>query len=187
MIALLLVLAVTQATPACRGADAAMLVLPLEEFDQSEQGWRSLDDGGCEATAAEAIARYRELNAAALEGRDRTLLWHEGQLRAAAGQIEAAIPLLLARRDEESEADQAYVDATVAFLRQDRAALLAARDRLAALPEPDGFAAAVERFRQNYPDYPPPTWPTNLNVVDGLIACFGRPYGEAYGCRPEPE
>ncbi len=24
-------------------------------------------------------------------------------------------------------------------------------------------------------------WPPNLNVVDGLIACFGKSYEQAYG------
>ena len=26
-------------------------------------------------------------------------------------------------------------------------------------------------------------WPLNLDVLDGLIACFGQPYNKAYGCR----
>ncbi len=26
-------------------------------------------------------------------------------------------------------------------------------------------------------------WPDNLDVVDGLIACFGRSYKVAYACR----
>ena len=169
----------------CTVADEAMLALPLEQFDQTQAGWRSIDQDGCEATAADAIARYREVNAAVLEGQSTsTLLWHEGQLRAAAGQNERAIPLMLQRRDEGTEADQVYVDATVAFLLRDLAALVAARERLASLPEPAGFAAAVERYRTSYPQYPPPTWPPNLDVVDGLLTCFDLPYREAYGCRP---
>ena len=43
----------------CPEADAAMLALPLHDFDQTEQGWRSLDGEGCERQAAEAIRRYR--------------------------------------------------------------------------------------------------------------------------------
>lgn len=188
MIGLLLWLALVQAAEACPAPDAAMLALPLEAFDQSEGGWRSLDSDGCEGETADAMALYREVNAVALEGADlSSLLWHEGQLRAAAGQVDRAIPLLLADRDETDPVEAAYVDATIAFLRQDRASLIAARDRLAAQPQPEGFAEAVARFREQYPDYPPPVWPLNLDVVDGLILCFGQPYGEAYGCRPETD
>jgi len=172
--------------PDCRQADAAMLALPLQEFDQTPAGWRSLDAEGCEAVGADAIARYREVNRQALAGEDTgTLIWHEGQLRAAAGQTETAIALMLEGRDEESDALQPYVDASVAFLRQDRAALLAARARLVALPVPDYFARAAERYRASYPDLPPLSWPLNLDKVDGFIACFDRPYREAYSCDAE--
>lgn len=174
------------ATADCRQPDAAMLALPLHEFDQTPAGWRSLDAEGCEAIGADAIARYREINREALAGEDLgALIWHEGQLRAAAGQTEAAIALMLEGRNGESEGDRLYADATVAFLRQDREALLAARERLLALPTPEWFAAAVERYRINYPDHPPPTWPLNRDKVEGFIACFDRPYREAYNCDAE--
>lgn len=167
----------------CLQPDAAMLALPLQDFDQTPAGWRSLDAEGCEAVGAEAIARYRELNRERLAGEDLgTLIWHEGQLRAAAGQTDAAVALMLEGRNEESEAIQPYVDATVAFLRRDREALLAARERLLDLPVPDSFAAAAERYRVSYPDLPPLVWPLNLDKVDGFIACFDRSYREAYSC-----
>ena len=170
----------------CLQPDAAMLALPLHDFDQTPAGWRSLDAEGCEAVGADAIARYREVNRERLANEDLgTLIWHEGQLRAAAGQTDAAIALMLEGRDGESEAIQPYVDATVAFLRQDRAALLDAHERLLGLPVPDYFAAAAERYRVNYPDLPPLVWPLNLNKVEGFIACFDRPYREAYSCDAE--
>ena len=79
------------AIPDCRQPDAAMLALPLHEFDQTPAGWRSLDAEGCEAVGADAIAEYREINRETLAGEDLgTLIWHEGQLRAAAGQADAA-------------------------------------------------------------------------------------------------
>jgi len=175
-----------QVAPDCRQPDAAMFALSLHEFDQTPAGWRSLDAKGCEAVGADAIARYREMNREALAGEDLgTLIWHEGQLRAAAGQTEAAIPLLLEGRDRESEGDRLYAEATVAFLRQDREALLDARERLLALPVPEWFAAAVERYKINYPDLPPLTWPLNRDKVEGFIACFDRPYREAYTCEAE--
>jgi hypothetical protein len=68
------------------------------------------------------------------------------------------------------------VDATIAFLRGDRPALLAARTALAALPRPADFAPRDVQGRPVAMN-----WPPNLNVVDGLLACFGRPYAEAYG------
>lgn len=165
----------------------AMLALDGREFDATpDMGWRVLGDTpGCEGAAADLIAAYRR------EHPDNenqvSLLHHEAQMRAANRQTEAAISLLREVRASETTPEMlAYRDAEIAFHSRDREALIAARERLASLPEPPAFAAAVERFRNRYPTFPPPTWPTNLDVVDGLIACFGRPYAEAYGvaCRP---
>jgi len=166
----------------------AMLALNEHEFNSTpDMGWRVLGNTpGCEGVAADLIATYRQEH----PGIDDQvgLLHHEAQMRAASGQTEAAISLLREVRALESTPEMlAYRDAEIAFLSNDRGSLIAARERLATLPEPAGFAAAVERFRTSYPNFLPPRWPTNLDVVDGLIACFGRPYAEAYGlaCRPE--
>ncbi|RZJ38377.1 MAG: hypothetical protein EON86_15820 [Brevundimonas sp.] len=177
-------LILSQAAPAdCKQPDAAMLALSLNEFDQGDAGWRSLDAEGCEAVVAETIARYREINREVLDSEDAgTLIWHEGQLRAAAGQTDAAIALMLHGRDAESDAIQPYVDASVAFLRQDRPALDAAYARLMAMPVPDYFTRAAERYAATYPDLPPLSWPLNRDKVEGFIACFDRPYREAYVC-----
>lgn len=183
---LLAALSLQTAPVECRQPDAAMLALPLHEFDQTDAGWRSLDAEGCEALAAETIARYRIQNREALAGQDTgTLVWHEGQLRAAAGQTDAAIVLMLEGRDAESDATQPYVDASIAFLRHDRPALEAAYARLMALPVPEAFARAVARFAASYPDLTPPTWPLNRDKVEGFLACFDRPYREAYVCDAE--
>ena len=55
---------------------------------------------------------------------------------------------------------------------------------VAATPKPADFDRAAERSKTAYGfDL---AWPVNLKVLDGLIACFGRSYNEAYGdCRPE--
>jgi hypothetical protein len=53
------------------------------------------------------------------------------------------------------------VTATIAFLEGDREGLLAAREQIASGPEWEGAIP-------------------NLNVVDRLIANFGKPYSEAY-------
>ena len=55
-------------------------------------------------------------------------------------------------------------------------ALKEARDRLANSPMPPGFDT-LDRSQVSVP----PSLPQNLDVVDGLIACFGQPYQEAYG------
>lgn len=166
----------------CRQADAAMLALPLHEFDQTDQGWRSLDAEGCERQTAEAIRRYRAVNAAALGASADTLIWHEAQLRAAAGETDEAIRLMLRSREQDSDEFRPYTDATIAFLRRDREALIAAREQLVSLPMPETFARAAARYAETYPELPPLSWPLNLHIVDGLIACFDQPYREAYSC-----
>jgi hypothetical protein len=72
-----------------------------------------------------------------------------------------------------------YVDASIAFLRGDRAVLQRARDALAVLPRPPHFQPRDMAGRPiNL------SWPPNLNVVDALIRCFGRAYAKAYACAP---
>lgn len=93
-----------------------------------------------------------------------------------------------------AEADMAgwnlYVDATIAFLRRDRAALEQAKIKLAAVQPPVGpdippvingymeadFADGLKRKVR---------WPINIDVVEGLENCFDKPYVEAYNdaCR----
>jgi hypothetical protein len=170
----------------CRDADGAMLALPLEAFDQGDSGWRSLDQPGCELVTAEVIRQYRQAHGAGVADWGDTVLWHEAQLRAAGGDTEEAIRLMVISRAKDSLEIRPYTDATIAFLRRDREALLAARAELVALPMPEQFARASARYAERYPDLPPLEWPLNLHVVDGLIACFDKPYREAYGCDPAP-
>jgi hypothetical protein len=117
----------------------------------------------------------------------RTLYWHEAQLRAASGETEAALDLFritLAMEKHvagpDDPGDAIYNEATIAFLARDKATLLKKRSELASIPMPAGFEKGVEDFKRKFPGAPPPAWPPNLNVVDGLIACFDRPYSEAY-------
>jgi hypothetical protein len=161
----------------------ATLALGLAAFDQDMSGgWRALaQQPGCEGVAADMLYAYRSN----LESHLSILYWHEGQLRANIGQIPAAIRLMeQSRKADDRYGWNPYVDATVAFLRGDRAALVAARAALAALPRPDGFRDEVLANGLRV------TWPQNLAVVDGLVRCFGRPYREAYGspeCRAPTE
>lgn len=170
---------------ACTVDRDTMLTLDFQEFDQDlNGGWRLLArNPGCKAAAADLIKAYRERNPSS----PTTLAWHEGQLRAELGQGEAAISLfeharksLLSDRQSDdwnayARGWNAYVDATVAFVRGDAAALRNARALLTGLPRPSSFT-------------PEMSWPPNLDVVDGLIACFGKPYAIAYAphCRQKP-
>ena len=166
---------------------AAALALDYAGFDKPDAAWRKIaKDDRCLTVAADLIAAYRSRHRSGLGAYGVSQLsWHEGQLRASAGDAKRAIPLLEAGTDDEL-GNHLYSEATIAFLRKDRPALLKARAAYAALPEPEDFAKAQERFRQKYPWAGPlPAWPPNLQVIDGLIACFGKPYKVAYGeCRP---
>lgn len=88
------------------------------------------------------------------------LFWHEGQMRALIGETDQAIEFFL--KSKRTPDWDAYVDATVAFLRNDRPTLETARASL--------LAAA------NGSSSPP-----NLNVVDGFLKCFGQTYEQVYG------
>jgi hypothetical protein len=139
-----------------------LLSLDQRAFDQDvEGGWRALaNDPRCWIAAADLLRDYRQLH----QSTASILFWHEGQLRANAGQMDAAIALF-----EQSRAKQRdpvgwnlYVDGTIAFLRHDRAGLQAARDKLAAVPKPADFHPVD-------PSGKPVAiaWPPNLNVLDG--------------------
>jgi hypothetical protein len=181
------------ATDRCKYDEDALLALDENAFDQDlSGGWRAIANiPGCELAVADLLAAYRakHSNAGSL------LAWHEGQMRASAGQYEQAIPLLEAARkpvEQDPVGWNYYVDATLAFLRQDNPALLAAQERLAAVAYPEGTGMAP--LKDGYFELPTPPgqptmkmrWPPNIEVVDGLVACFGKPYAEAYGtsCRP---
>ena len=186
-----------QPTPGCPIDVAAMLKLSPYEFDQTAKGWRSLRaKPGCDIATANLIATYRRANREKLDQNEMQIsYWHEGQKRAEAGQTGEAIPLLLAgvnpgmtgtRAVDGREnaliglANAQYALATVAFLQGDLDGLKKARARLASLPEPSIWAKLVERTPATLQSSM--RWPPNLNIVDELIRCFGKPYKEAYNC-----
>ncbi|MGP1274232.1 MAG: hypothetical protein ACQRW7_02290 [Caulobacterales bacterium] len=179
-----LILGLAAGTTECALLGDNWLAQDFHTFDQSEEGWRRLGRQECFTEAADAIALYRSRHGEALNVEQRSgLLWHEGQMRAISGDYEDAINLFEASRRDDDLLHRHYANATIAFLRRDRAALLEARAALAAVPEPEQFAAALVRFRENYPDHTPPEWPLNLNIVDRFIACFEESYEVAYaGC-----
>ncbi len=195
VILLLLASVAARAADDCSHDRQAMLALDEAAFDQDVGngggGWRAIGNRpGCEAAAADLLAAYRQRHPDA----GSLLAWHEGQMRAMAGQTARAVPLLDSAR-KPAEQDPAgwnpYVDATLAFLKHDQAALRTARARLAAVPYPQGDGMPpLEDGYLTFPAAPGQPamrmrWPINLDVVDGLLACFDKPYAEAYGpaCR----
>lgn len=189
MLIALMSLAIAQAEPGpvsepCPHDRAALLALPPAAFDQDlEGGWRPLGEKPeCATVAADLLADYRKVHWGELtSGELHTNYWHESQLRAGLGQTQAATRLMMAGVNPEMSRSgfSDYALGTIAFLHQDRPGLIAARERLAALPKPADFDQTARRFKAAYGfDL---EWPANLKVLDGFIACFDRPYNEAYG------
>jgi hypothetical protein len=153
----------------------SMLSLDEEAFDQTiNGGWRALaQKPQCERVAADLIRDYRQTHHSSAP----MLFWHEGQLRADVGQTEQAVALFdNSRRKNDKSGWDLYVDGTIAFLKHDRPSLLKARQSLATLPRPSDWAPIL--LDGHLVELP---WPENLNVLDGLLKCFDRPYQEAYG------
>lgn len=155
----------------------AMLELSRDDFDQDmDGGWRVLSKRGCYAEAAELIRAWRH------EKRDHTsiLYWHEGQMRAFAGQTEEAIALFDLTRssldDDSGFGWNHYVDGTIAFLRRHREGLDRAMERLRSIPEPSNNS-----FTRPDGTVVQLSWPPNMNVLEAFARCWDEPYSTAYG------
>ena len=197
LVFLLLGSSAIHASDRCYYNKEALLALDEHAFDQDLSGqgggWRAIASiPGCELAAADLLAAYQAKH----PGSNSILAWHEGQMRASAGQYERAIPLLESARkptDQDNAGWNYYVDASVAFLRRDKPALLAAHKLLSAVPYPEnvGMPPLKDGFIEFTTQPGQPSlkmrWPPNVDVVAGLIACFDKSYAEAYGapsCRP---
>ncbi|MGC3982021.1 MAG: hypothetical protein QM808_12230 [Steroidobacteraceae bacterium] len=172
-----------------------LLALDQKAFDQDLSGngggWRAIAaKTGCTLAAADLIRDYRERHSSA----ETIIYWHEGQLRAEGDDYPAAIALFeKSRGPKESDGTgwNPYVDASIAFLKKDKAALLRAREELSAVKAP-----ADMQLKDGVFEIPTNTgksfkmrWPPNIDVVEGLINCFEKSYREAYStpqCRPAP-
>lgn len=148
------------------------LTLEFNDFDQTpNQGWRLLSAIQCYSEAAELIVSYLETKTT-LEDQDREMLsFHAGQMFAFDNNELSAIAFFQqsfsAMKNLPPEYQiypdswNAYVNATIAFLEQDRTALEAYRTTVAKGPKLDGKIM-------------------NLDVVNRLLANFGKSYREAY-------
>lgn len=158
----------------------AFMAMDYWAFDQSPKGVRSVSERAeCELEAADLIRDYHAMlrergDPVTFEYEGSTitmgetgevfiLYWHEGQLRAFAGQTDQAAALFrksLKPEDQNFQGWNQYALASIAFLEDDLASLTAQRGELAERVPADNI---------------------NLGVVDELIACFGDSYSEAYG------
>lgn len=154
-------------------------IQPVADGPRKESGWREIaNQEGCETAVAILISQWRDRHGASLNPFLQSFIaFHEGQLRAAGGDYSAAIPLIEAGRGAFSDAaGQAYVDAILAFLRSDRDALIAARERLLAVPEPPNWPEMQRAYKEQAGQEM--KWPRNIEATDTLVRCFGKPYGE---------
>ena len=165
-------------TPDCSYDLDAMLALDRNGFDQDipDGGWRGFSKAGCYEEAAELIRAWRH------EKRDHAsiLYWHEGQMRAYAGQTKQAIALFKLTYDSQDKDAgfgwNHYVDGTIAFLSGDRDRLDTAIERLKTVPEPENLS-----FTRPDGSTVTMSWPPNLNVLEGFVKCWGETYKVAYG------
>jgi hypothetical protein len=147
-------------------SDRALLTLPYWQFDQTPAGWRSFADRKQFHEAAMLIEAYLPRHPE-LKPNERAMLhFHAAQLFAFGDEVAPALRHLRHANVPDGSLGfpsrwNDYVAATEAFLKRDRAALLAARERMAR-------GSSTEQDR------------TYLGTVDWLIPRFGESYGTAY-------
>lgn len=168
----------------CVADPAPYLGLDWENFDQGAApdgrvwGWREVAaKPGCETAAATLVAMWTRRKGAELDEATQLMMrFHEGQIRAMGGDyVQAAALIEGARADWDRKPEgAAYVDATLAFLRGDRPAFMAARERMMAVPEPPDFANLQKLYREQAGFEP--KWPMYIETVDKMSACWGKGY-----------
>jgi hypothetical protein len=144
----------------------AALSSDYRSFDQTKgEGWRKLAEVQCQPEAALLIEQYLAQNEGLPANQRRNLRFHAGQVLAFEDERTAAIANFEQALDETEPEDatfkwNAYVRATLAFLRGDR-------DELARQREIVARSAAGGRA-------------PNLHVVDALLEHVGQSYRVAY-------
>lgn len=167
-----------------------LMALPQKAFDQDFQGgWRPIGDTeGCYDAAGDLILAYMAYSVPVAPDRLQILRWHAGQMKAFAGKNTDALALFAGTYEAEDDVEwKYYVDATLAFLKQDLSGIETAYEKLSTFEVSDESKASRQRFLDENPNITMPdgflTEPANLLVIKRLSDCFGRPYKEAYrGC-----
>jgi hypothetical protein len=141
----------------------AALAYELFDSRNGPYGWRSLNAAGCTDAALRLLTAYATANGAGLSLEQRLeLRFHSGQTLAFSGREGEAIPYFVQANSLEATAEwQAYVAATIAFLKHDAPALAAAREAYATI--------APGSMR--------------LTIIDGFVACPQESYSKAAHCK----
>jgi hypothetical protein len=151
---------VEAAAPTCPAAvPDEQMALSYEAFDAG--GWRELLAQGCTDAAVASLERYQAANQSRLSAEQtRELRFHVGQTLAMSGRDAESVAHFERSAGGDEEWD-AYVQATIAFLKREAEALVAQRARYAQ-------AAGASAMR--------------LAVIDGFVACPGQSYVAAVRC-----
>lgn len=140
--------------------------LSYSTFDSQSApyGWRHLNAQGCIGSAISLLDAYATSNLAAMTDAEKMeLSFHIGQVLALAGRDEESIAHFERSLQPTASAEwRTYVQATLAFLKRDAAALIAARAAYAAV--------APKSMR--------------LKFIDGFLSCPNEPYAKAVHCSP---
>ena len=143
---------------------AALTELPYGRFDTApgQASWRTLLNRGCIDMAVATLDAYRAANQARMTPEQRSeLSFHIGQTLAFATREKESIPHFEAAINPTSTPEWvAYVNATIGFVRKDRARL----------------DAALAHYEKLAPGS------MRLAIIRGLAACFDRPNTEAAHC-----
>lgn len=138
----------------------AALSLPYDEFDQAYgDGWRPLLERGEKLTAVALIEAYLQQHGELTFGQRKFLHLHAAQVLALEGKSDRAVrhfdQAMSGRKTTELWPDwDDFITAQKAFLMDDRASLLAARERLAAANAPRLKLAdrLIDKFGESYAD-----------------------------------
>ena len=139
-----------------------------------EKGWRELAVKGQFQDAADLIGRYIDANETILESWQVGILrFHQGQMLGCAGKTSEALDAIAEARTHDltggAKADYGdWMKANEAFLREDKAALIAARDAINAAPStgPNGILQTkVQVLVNNFGSSYKKAWKAASNVA----------------------
>lgn len=106
------------------------------DFDQTDKGWRLLDEQGKFLEAANAIESYIASHSNEIQNQNRvsiqTMYFHAGQEYAMAGEKYYSLALEYFQKAYKGKLGwDTYVDGTIGFIKKDTKALQTAADQLA--------------------------------------------------------